>query len=420
MKRCMHIVQAIFVVALVLTSCGQSAEAQWQEQYDLGVRYLSEGNYEEAIIAFTTAIEIDSTRPEAFIGRGDAYLANDAEKYYADAEKDYLAALELNDQLEEIYEKLSELYLATGDEGRSLEILEAGAETLNSESLRGKAEQQRANAFSDQELINLAKKNIWTVYNLKNYIRPGACFTQNWYNYIEDEEGQPWFPVTDERVHSLADITAYWNQYFSSQFPIPDSIGYREIDGQLYSECTGVGDDMSLLDYQLTDIQWRDGTSVVLTGYALRQEWGNSNGPEYKNHFRYLMDFEDGAWKCSGFEEGDLIYDVVPDELEQFPDIFSNTFWQWNPSPVIAYYAIFYGDGSFSYIKLNDLAYSIGTYEYDGETLYLNGEKYVKDGREFVSPEGHDVMGGLDWHYTLSPDDEQRFLELETQLRNQN
>ena len=29
---------------LLLAACGQSAQAKWQEQYDLGVRYLSEGN----------------------------------------------------------------------------------------------------------------------------------------------------------------------------------------------------------------------------------------------------------------------------------------------------------------------------------------------------------------------------------------
>lgn len=80
-----------FVLALILMlgliSCTQSTEAQWQEQYDLGVRYLSEGNYEEAIIAFTAAIEIDSKRPDAYIGRGDAYLAiGDAENAIADYE----------------------------------------------------------------------------------------------------------------------------------------------------------------------------------------------------------------------------------------------------------------------------------------------------------------------------------------------
>ena len=47
----------------------------WQEQYDLGVKYLSEGNYQEAIIAFTAAIEIDPKRPDAYTGLADAYIA---------------------------------------------------------------------------------------------------------------------------------------------------------------------------------------------------------------------------------------------------------------------------------------------------------------------------------------------------------
>lgn len=48
-------------------------ETTWQEQYDLGVRYLSEGNYEEAILAFTTAIEIDPRRPEAYLKAAETY-----------------------------------------------------------------------------------------------------------------------------------------------------------------------------------------------------------------------------------------------------------------------------------------------------------------------------------------------------------
>lgn len=56
-------------------ACGKSVEAQWQEQYDLGLRYLSEGNYEEAIIAFTAAIEIDPKRPEAYADLARAYVA---------------------------------------------------------------------------------------------------------------------------------------------------------------------------------------------------------------------------------------------------------------------------------------------------------------------------------------------------------
>lgn len=78
-------------MVLLLCACGQKA-ATWEEQYDLGVRYLSDGNYEEAIIAFTAAIEIDPKRAEAFLGRGDAYEElGDLER----AAADYQAALEL-------------------------------------------------------------------------------------------------------------------------------------------------------------------------------------------------------------------------------------------------------------------------------------------------------------------------------------
>ena len=52
----------------------------WQTIYDLGVRYLSEGNYEEAIIAFTAAIEIDPKQPKIYDRLATAYeLAGDDE-----------------------------------------------------------------------------------------------------------------------------------------------------------------------------------------------------------------------------------------------------------------------------------------------------------------------------------------------------
>jgi len=83
-KRCLWVVLAI---VLSLCACGgQEAEPAaevptWQEQYDLGIRYLSEGNYEEAIIAFTAAIEIDPKQAEAYIGLADVYTAQgDTEK----------------------------------------------------------------------------------------------------------------------------------------------------------------------------------------------------------------------------------------------------------------------------------------------------------------------------------------------------
>lgn len=71
--RCALLTVLALYLTLSLCACGAS-NSTWQEQYDLGVRYLSEGNYEEAIIAFTAAIEIDPKRPEAYLSLADAYI----------------------------------------------------------------------------------------------------------------------------------------------------------------------------------------------------------------------------------------------------------------------------------------------------------------------------------------------------------
>lgn len=64
-----------FVLILGICACGQSKPSHaWQVQYDLGVRYLSEGNYEEAIISFTAAIEIDPKQPSAYISLANIYI----------------------------------------------------------------------------------------------------------------------------------------------------------------------------------------------------------------------------------------------------------------------------------------------------------------------------------------------------------
>ena len=66
-------------LALALAACQK--QPIWQEQYDLGMRYLTESNYEEAILAFTAAIEIDPNQPDAYVYLIQTYLATgDVEK----------------------------------------------------------------------------------------------------------------------------------------------------------------------------------------------------------------------------------------------------------------------------------------------------------------------------------------------------
>lgn len=87
----------IFALLLALCLlCGCNVAARWQEQYDLGMRYLNEQNYEEAILAFTEAIRIDKNNVDAYVQLANLY--------------------EQLDRLEKLREVLTQAVEATGDE----------------------------------------------------------------------------------------------------------------------------------------------------------------------------------------------------------------------------------------------------------------------------------------------------------------
>lgn len=122
------------VLLFFLCACSQpsmirkhNSTPTWQEQYDLGIRYLSEGNYEEAIIAFTAAIEIDPKQAQAYVGRGDAYvLSSETDDDLTAAQMDYEKAIELDETLAEAYLGLADVYVRQGDYDRALDILRVG------------------------------------------------------------------------------------------------------------------------------------------------------------------------------------------------------------------------------------------------------------------------------------------------------
>ena len=76
MKKCLSLALCL-VLALGIIGCGGggTSAGTWQEKYDLGIRYLSEGNYQEAILAFEAAIRIDPKRADAYLSLAQTYEA---------------------------------------------------------------------------------------------------------------------------------------------------------------------------------------------------------------------------------------------------------------------------------------------------------------------------------------------------------
>ena len=76
MKKYKWIVIAVCTISLI-SGCGKSTEKQISEQLEAGNKYLIEGNYEAAIVAFNKVIEIDPKIFEAYKKCAESYKEMD-------------------------------------------------------------------------------------------------------------------------------------------------------------------------------------------------------------------------------------------------------------------------------------------------------------------------------------------------------
>lgn len=160
MKRFFYILLAALLL-LTLAACAKTPVAElatepadeapdWQTQYDLGVRYLSEGNYEEAILAFTAAIEIEPKQAELYLCRARAYNAIGD----PNAKFDYETALTLDDTLVEAYRTLIWIYQNTDEFDKIADLLE------------------RARAATGDPYFDTLNQYGYVKFEFKDYVSP--------------------------------------------------------------------------------------------------------------------------------------------------------------------------------------------------------------------------------------------------------
>ena len=94
-----HIIIILSVFLLLLSGCGN----KYNEIYQEAIKYLEAGDYEQAILYFDQAIDIDSKQYEAWSGRGQAHYYNSQED---EAFQDYLKATDLGMSANELPEEM--------------------------------------------------------------------------------------------------------------------------------------------------------------------------------------------------------------------------------------------------------------------------------------------------------------------------
>lgn len=209
------------------------------------MRYLTEGNYAEAIIAFSAAIEIDPKQPEAYIGRGDAHsgvaqlatgnsteLPEQAVSSYESAVADYLTAIDLENTIAEVYLKAAEVYVKLGNLDAALDILLRGIEVTGDQSLQAYLDELSKEDGPTYLLIRqsgyepdgtLVDTYVYT-YNEQGYIltletNKGRVYTWNYDGepghcwYIPDREDyeseEEWLAAQEEKFMEPG-RTRYW------------------------------------------------------------------------------------------------------------------------------------------------------------------------------------------------------------------
>jgi tetratricopeptide (TPR) repeat protein len=111
----------LLAAALLFAVCGCGNADKWQEQYDLGVKYLDEGNYEQAVLAFEAAVKIDPKNADGYFKLGISYRCAGKPDEAVTALK---KAGELSpDGSADISNELSRAYMAAGQYGDAETLL---------------------------------------------------------------------------------------------------------------------------------------------------------------------------------------------------------------------------------------------------------------------------------------------------------
>lgn len=173
----------------------------WNEEYDLGTEYLSAGNYNDAISAFSEAISAAPEEISPYLARGSAYVlqstadSSAADEALASAWNDYEAASKLDETNEEAYLGMADVLIRREEFDEAYDLLSSVKDTVsvNTKILEKIREIEEDGTYKDSS-EQVRKKGIFDADgNLKEYYvyeYNAAGYKTGWKIYRDGELSQ--------------------------------------------------------------------------------------------------------------------------------------------------------------------------------------------------------------------------------------
>ena len=275
MKRHMKgYILTLMLGLLFLLSCGKSQSAQLEECLDFGQKYMAELNYEEAIIAYNKALEIDPKNVDAYQALVNIYeFKEDIDQAKSTLER-ALAAIPSNAEFQARYERL----MQTLSSDSTVTVGESEQNTFqDSRPSVSKGSPTEVIPESSEVLtLESIKEDGWVQMNGK------------WYFYVEGEkatgwmqQGKNWFYFDEEGVlqNGKTKIENEW-YYFNEDGAMVT--GWQEENGKwYYFELDGT---------MLTD-QWIEDTYYVGPDGAMVVSTTTPDGQEVDEKGRKIVPY---------------------------------------------------------------------------------------------------------------------------------
>lgn len=414
MKRFFAALLTLTLSMAALTSCTSEAPASesavsaetmsFSDYLDLGNKCLSEGNYEEAIIAFTAAIEIDPNIADAYLGRAEAYVfSGETAENLSSALADYENVLAMDETNAAVYLGIADVYIRQSEFDKALEILQTGLDkTGGNAEIAGKIEEIESGNITDSQ----------------NRLRGKFAYGENgeliWYHtFTYDEQGRrasaTSFDSTGNQT-SHVDIaytefgepTAQYHYGMDTGVILPTFIEY-DANGQetKRTDCEADGTVRSMYTYQYDS----NGNVIRSDSYS---EGGNTlqsyqtfeydeNGNQIKSS-SFMGDGTPNRYKTSEYDaEGRLVK-----QSDYFADgeLLSTQTWEYDTQGRQTKNSSFDSNGlrEYTVTEYNAADMISGTYTYAGDgTLRSYTENVFDENGNSMGINYYDGEGNLEY-----------------------